>query len=168
MGTPQTLLVARDGVVFVGEGFAPAVIDRLPWLDGITLARQGSGFQPVAGLNVVGELVARRRETETSAAAADPRRFWRVISLASLARDGAIGIERGAGTKITFTVKRDFLGQLAKLDYVWDSLANAPTMPASIDLTLGREVPVAMQPAPTPAMTGSTVNFSQPKVRREL
>jgi cell division protein FtsQ len=165
-GYEQVLLVARDGVVFVGEGLEGAVIDRLPWLDGITLTREGGGFKPVAGMNVVADLLARVRETETRAAASDPRRMWRVVSLGRLAADRELEVQTVAGSKLIFSANGDFLRQLAKLDYVWDALVNAPSVPARIDLTLGREVPVMAEPPPPPTTPNSI--FSQSKARREF
>jgi cell division protein FtsQ len=165
-GSAQRLLVARDGVVFVGEGFDAAMIDSLPWLDGITLARQGTGFQPIAGMNSVAELLARRRENESRASAEDPRRVWQIISLARLATDRELEVQTLAGSTLVFSANGDFLRQLAKLDFVWDALANAPTPPARIDLTFGREVPVALEAAPAPA--ASNALFSPSGVRDQI
>jgi POTRA domain, FtsQ-type len=141
-GRQLALLVAPDGVVFSGEGHEAAMIEQLPWLDGIKLSRQGSDFTAIPGMDVVAELLARNRETEPRGGAADPRRIWSVISLARLAADREIEVRTLAGTTVVFAVQGDFLRQLAKLDYLWDALVSLPAVPARIDLTLGREVPV--------------------------
>ena len=41
---PLSLVVASDGTVYEGVGYLPALLDSLPWLDGIRLARRGPGF----------------------------------------------------------------------------------------------------------------------------
>ena len=82
------------------------------------------------------------------------------------------------GVTIIFSANGDFFRQLAKLDYMWEKLANIPDAQARIDLTLGREVPVRIEVAPAatapdakpagPAPPISLLPNSQPKTKREF
>ena len=75
-GEEKTLLVARDGVVFEGEGYAEDTLALLPWLDGVKLARADNRFLPLDGIGVVADLLARARLD-----AAHLYRTWDVVSL---------------------------------------------------------------------------------------
>lgn len=159
-GQRQPLLVARDGIIFGGRGHDPALIDLLPWLDGIAIARRGGTFLPIEGMETVGQLLARARlEAEHL------YRTWRVVSLARLETDRELEVRTEPGVTIVFNARGDFFRQLAKLDYIWDKVLGAPGGSAHIDLTLGREVPVMIEPAP-PAV--STLPPSRPNSHREL
>ena len=144
-GEEKTLLVARDGVVFEGEGYADDTIALLPWLDGVKLARAEHRFLPLEGMGVVADLLSRARLD-----AAHLYRTWEVISLARLASDNEIIVRTKPGTHVVFAANGDFFQQLAKLDYQWDVLAAMPSPPSKIDLSLGREVSVAFQPVALP------------------
>ena len=165
-GIERTLLVARDGVVFEGAGFDAAVLETLPWLDGVRLSRQGGRIQPIAGMEPLAELLARAKlETERLYTT------WQVVSLARLESDSEIEVRTKTGTTVVFGAKGDFFPQLAKLDYQWDALANSTVPVAKIDLSLGREVPVTFAPQLTggvPAATNSGFLNLQPKTKREL
>jgi len=147
LGRQQALLVARDGVIFAGEGHEPALIESLPWLDGISISRREGRFLPVEGMAVIGELLARAREADPRSEWADSPRDWRVVSLARLAADREIEVRTAGGVTVVFSARDDFFRQLAKLDFLWEVLASAPKPPARIDLTLGREVPVMLEGA---------------------
>lgn len=155
-GVQQPLLVARDGVVFTGEGHEAAVVESLPWLDGIKLSRRQGELLPIDGLAVVSELLARAREADPKLEAGNSPHAWRVISLARLASDRELEVRTADGVTVVFSAHGDFYRQLAKLDFLWEAMARAPERPARIDLTLGREVPVTLQsssslPAPSSA-----------------
>ena len=141
-GAQTTLLVARDGVVFDGVGFEPALLATLPWLDGVKLVRQGDRFGPIEHMGAVGDLLGRARLD-----AEHLYRTWQVVSLARLPADGEIEVRTKPGTVLVFGANGDFFQQLAKLDYQWDAFAAMPTPPVKIDLSLGREVSVAFQRA---------------------
>ena len=141
-GQQKPLLVARDGVVFEGAGFDARMVEQLPWLDGLTLARRGHAFLPVDGMEPVAELLAKARLE-----ADHLYRSWRVISLARLASDGELEVRTVQGVKIIFGVSGDYFRQLAKLDFMWEKLANLPEAQARVDLSLGREVPVLIEAA---------------------
>ncbi|MBI4625287.1 MAG: FtsQ-type POTRA domain-containing protein [Verrucomicrobia bacterium] len=172
-GQQRPLLVARDGVMFAGDRHDPAMVERLPWLDGLTIARRGAAFLPLEGMEIVGELLAKARLE-----ADHLYRSWRVVSLARLASDRELEVRTVQGVTIIFSAHGDFFRQLAKLDYMWEKIANVPDAQARIDLTLGREVPVRIEVAPAatapdatpggPAPTISLLHNSQPKTKREF
>ncbi len=173
-GQPQRLLVARDGQVYGGEGYDPAMIELLPWLDGFKLVRHGAAFRPIEGMRDVGDLLATARDADPRLESDHLNRAWRVISLARLASDRELEVRTARGRTIVFSATGDFFRQLAKLDYMWDRLANVPDAPARIDLSLGREVPVMVERPPTsatvlaPTSTLFRLPHTQSKTRREL
>ena len=134
---PALLLVSRDGVAFEGRGFDPRMVETLPWLDGVTLARSGGRYLPVQGMRTVSELLSTARlEAE------DLYKTWSVISLNRLDTDGDIEVHTRAGLKITFGTREDYLRQIARLDLLVDS-ATDPTRPIrEVNLSLGSQVPV--------------------------
>lgn len=151
-GRQQALLVARDGVVFAGEGYDAAMVAGLPWLGGVSLKRNGDGFQPIGGMEIVDELL-----TKAQLDAAHLYRSWEIISLERLAKDREIEVSTVEGIKIVFGVtdaaaselarRKNFIDQLARLDVIWEKIAHLPLARGSIDLTLGSEVPVRLEPA---------------------
>ena len=175
-GRQQALLVARDGVVFAGEGHDPAMIETLPWLDGTHIGRRGEALLPIEGMDVVAELLAQARFN-----APDLYPSWRIVSLARLASDREIEVRTVQGFTLVFGANGDFFRQLAKLDYLWEKMADAPAVRARIDLSLGQRVPLMLEMAPpaepprAPNRTGATPSpmlFTLPplpsKTNREL
>ena len=149
---PQTLLVARDGVVYAGEGYAPALLSTLPWLDGVRLVRAGRGFAPIDGMETVADLLATARNQ------AEPLyRTFVVVSLARLASDNELIVRSRDVPEITFSTRDDYFRQLARLDYVMDLARTQPDKPLkSVNLADGLQVPVALDtslhpPASAPA-----------------
>lgn len=138
-GRPERFLVARDGMVYGGSNYDPQMVETLPWLGGFTLRAEGNGFQPIAGMEVVADLLARAQfEAEHL------YRDWLVVSLERLAADQELLVTTRSGANVVFTTRTDFFLQLAKLDYMTEKLANLPVV--RIDLSLGREVPVKLDP----------------------
>jgi cell division protein FtsQ len=140
----RDLLVARDGVLFFGTGFDPAMIKTLPWLDGISVASDGADFRPIANMDIVARLLA-----EAQFSAPHLYQFWQSVSLARLESDREIEVTTKNGTKALFTAKGGFFMQLAHLDNIIDRLSGLRGARARIDLTLGREVPVTVEPIAT-------------------
>ncbi len=140
-GQARDLLVARDGVLFAGSGFDPAMIATLPWLAGLTLAPEGAGFRPVPRMNEVARLL-----TDAQLAAEHLYRTWQNVSLARLDSDNEIEITTRDHTTIVFGAKNAFFVQLANLDYIMERRLKLPGTRARIDLSLGREVPVMIEP----------------------
>jgi hypothetical protein len=143
---PRALLVARDGVVFDGKNYAPALLDTLPWLDGVKLARLGgqahadNGFAPIDGMDTVADLL-----TTAHNQAEHLYRTFEVISLARLASDGELVVRSKDIPEITFNTRDDFFRQLARLDYVLDLARAQPDKPLkSVNLANGLQVPVTI------------------------
>ncbi len=140
-GAAHDLLVARDGVIFSGSCFDPAMIATLPWLAGFALETDGGGFKPIARMPVVARLL-----TDAQLAADHLYRGWQNVSLARLDMDNEIEITTRDHTTIVFSAKGAFFVQLANLDYIMERRMKLPGMRARIDLSLGREVPVMIEP----------------------
>ncbi|HZP59847.1 MAG TPA: FtsQ-type POTRA domain-containing protein [Opitutaceae bacterium] len=138
---PRALLVARDGVVYDGEDYAPALLNSLPWLDGVRLVRSGRGFAPIDGMETVADLLATARNQ------AEPLyRSFQVVSLAHLAADGELLVRTKEIPEVTFNTRDDFFRQLARLDYVLDLARTQPDKPLkSVNLADGLQVPVALE-----------------------
>jgi cell division septal protein FtsQ len=133
----RTLLVARDGVVYEGVGYDPALLASLPWLDGTRLARRDGGFVPISGMGPVAKLL-----TDAQSDAPLLYRTWRVISLARLLSDGAIEVRAQDGLRIIFGTQDDFFPQLARLTLLLDNLRAQGVGPiAQIDLSLQGQDP---------------------------
>lgn len=172
-GQPCDFLVARDGVVFAGHGFDPVLLDSLPWLAGVKLATDGGGFRPIARMNMVAQLL-----TDAQLAAGHLYRTWRIVSLERLDSDDEFEVTTSDHTTIVFSAKGGFIVQLANLDYMMEKLARLPPARARIDLSLGREVPVRIEPltaalAPVPKAAGGSAPItlfplSQSPAKREL
>ncbi len=145
-GGPRDLLVAPDGFVFQGTGFDPGMLATLPWLSGITLVPEGAGFRPIPGMAPVAQLLA-----DAQFSAMPLYQSWMAVSLARLPIDRELEVTTRNGTTIVFNARGDFFVQLATLDYLYEKLANTPAGRARIDLTLGRNVPVMLEPPPAPA-----------------
>jgi cell division protein FtsQ len=135
---PKMLLVSRDGVAFAGTGFDPAMVETLPWIDGIKITRVGTSLAPIEGMKAVSDLLASAKlEAENL------YRTWQVISLARLSADGEIEIHTRDGMKIIFGTKEDYLRQIARLDLLVDASSD-PTRPLrEVNLALGAQVPVS-------------------------
>jgi cell division protein FtsQ len=169
----RDLLVARDGVLFFGTGFEPGMLKTLPWLDGIAIAREGAGFQPIANMGLVARLLA-----EAQFSAPHLYHYWQTVSLARLESDRELEVTMKNGTKARFTGKGSFFVQLAYFDEIVDRLSRIPGARAQVDLTLGREVPVTIEAVAstdlkTPHPADSSPSFpllssSQSKRKREL
>lgn len=144
-GAPRQYLVARDGVVYAGVGYDPAMISSLPWLDGVRPRPGGPGIATIAGMPVAADFLARAELD-----AQHLYKHWRVVSLARLASDGLIEVRSDQGTSILFATRtEEEFPQLARLDTILDSVP--PGSLARIDLSLGDGVPVATRPTAAPA-----------------
>jgi cell division protein FtsQ len=133
----RDLLVARDGATFAGSGFEPAMLDALPWLAGVAVIPEAGRLQPIPHMDVVAQFLA-----DAQLAAEHLYRTWRVISLARFDADKEIEVTTRDGSVVVFSAKGGFFVQLAKLDYIVEKLAQIPSGPMRIDLSLEREVPV--------------------------
>lgn len=148
-GEPQTLLVARDGVVYRGECYKDELIQSLPFLGGIGLKRSAGKFTPIQGMETVADLLSIAR-----ANAPNLYRNWVVVSLEKLASDGQIVVQSSDVTEAVFGIRDDFYKQIARLDYIISEARNHPvTTPLkSINLAVGGEqVPVSFE-LPVPSL----------------
>ncbi len=146
-GEAQDYVVARDGTVFVGVGYAESLIGSLPWLKVGALVRAGVGFAPLEGLGKVADLLL-----VAQANAPALYRSWSVVDLDRLPTDGEILVScapfshPGHRTEVVFGTREDFLSQVAFLDSTLEQIAQRPQLPAPARINLavgGRQVPVA-------------------------
>lgn len=148
-GATRELLVARDGVVYDGAGYDPAIVNSLLWLDGVKLVRVRDRFQPITGMEPVADLLAKARNEAPHLYAS-----WKVISLARLESDDELVVNSTVVEKVTFSVAVDFFRQLALLDVLVDT--GQPLK--EVDLAIGRtsdadgsyQVPVTLATPPEP------------------
>lgn len=141
----EVLLVARDGIVYAGAGHSAADIERLPWLDGVSLKPAGApplrrGYEPVPDMERVADLLAAARSFV-------PRLYagWRVVSLARLASDQEIVVRSGEIARIVFNARADFLLQLAELGHIVDVMQQqTPAALAGVNFTAGGQVAVEL------------------------
>jgi len=163
---PQTLFVARDGVVYEGIGYDGARIAALPYLDGVRLARRsrGGGFHPVEGMEDVANLL----QVVQNAA---PRLFneWKTLSLARLLAYDEIVVKTRKIPEIVFSRKIDFNQQLARLDYIAGRVGLEPdAVVQRVDLSLGGNVPVSFANPLSKLLPPSLVKPSNSKTGRDL
>jgi cell division protein FtsQ len=142
-----TYLVARDGFVYEGANYDPGMLNTLPWLAGFALKAEGAGFRPINGMGIVSDLLARAQYEATHLYL-----NWQVVSLERLETDHELEVTTKNGSRFVFTTRTDFFPQLAKLDRVLENLRDTEKFPGArsarlrINLSLGREVPVAFEP----------------------
>jgi cell division protein FtsQ len=141
---PEMRLVARDGVVYEGTGYERSLVDRLPWVGGVALRRTaGGGLEPIAGMDRVDDLLRAARGLSPGLYAG-----WEVVSLARLASDNEIVVRTREIPEVIFDAAGGYPRQLAKLDFIVDSLRNHGNPPvARVDFSVGSQVPVALQDA---------------------
>jgi hypothetical protein len=167
-GQTKQLLVARDGVVYDGLNYENKMLASLPWLDGIRLRRSGNGYEPVAGMSDVANLLSKAQLE-----APHLYRDWLIVSLARLEENDEIVVKAQDIPEIVFSRKRDFFKQIAQLDYVVDAARVLPD-PAlqSVNLALEGQVPVKLQSSPDDLAKLAQPNFSlqpaQRKVKRDF
>lgn len=161
-GLQQELLVARDGVAFSGADFDLAMVESLPWLEGLSLMRQNGTLLPIDGMEPVADLLARAKfETE------DLYRTWAVISLARLRTYGEIEVRTSSGTRVVFGTKEDYFRQLARLDLLLDTAAKAQPdkVLREINLTFGAQVPVAFAASLPPVQSAARQTAGGPQFK---
>jgi cell division septal protein FtsQ len=108
---PEALLVARDGVVYRGANYDQAMLERLPWLDGVRLTRSGEEVLPIEGMDRVSELLLAGMQDAPHLA-----RTWQIISLVEAPRL----IVRTANVREIVFEPANFRRQFARLDYLLD------------------------------------------------
>jgi len=144
-----TFLISRDGVAYPGVDYDPGLINSLPYLDGVSLVRQGSGFAPIAGMATVSDLLIQSKLWVNSL-----YQTWLVVSLDKLQSDGIIKVKTKDGIFITFGTQEGFFRQLARLDTLMDTVKAGTAGRATlkdVNLSLGQrpnslqaDVPVSL------------------------
>jgi len=144
-GRLRQLFVAQDGVVYEGTNYDMQMVGGLPWLDGIRLVRQGSGFAPIAGMADVSRLLSTAQIE-----APHLYRTWMIVSLAKLAERDEITVKAQDVAEIIFSRKADFYKQVAQLDSVlfMAKQQRADASLLSINLSLAGQVPVKFDRGP--------------------
>ncbi len=170
LGQQSVLLVSHDGVIYAGTGYAKAMLDTLPWLDGVTIAPNGGKFRPIEGMESVAELLGKAQLEADHLYST-----WHVVSLARLGLDQRIEVRtddvmadgKSMPYVAYFSTRDDYFRQLVKLNYICDQLVNQPPgSKATIDLTLGQDVPVMItRPEPDPATEKSSPRSGAGRVR---
>ncbi len=138
---PQALMVAKDGSVYSGFGYEQALIDTLPFLDGVKLVREGSGYSKIDGMEQVSDMLSAARSNTPGL-----YRTFRVVSLAQFTVDGTISVKSTEVDEITFGLREDFMRQLARLDYILEETRRqSPSAPLkAVNLAVGgNQVPIA-------------------------
>jgi len=132
---PEQMLVARDGYVYRGYNYDPALIRRLPWLDGVRLRRSAGGFMPIEGLERVSDLLLTART--------DAPHLADRFKIVSLEEYPLIKIRTRDVNSIIFG-PGGFRRQLARLDYILDHLRSQGVAAAveRIDLSVSSQVAV--------------------------
>jgi cell division protein FtsQ len=161
----QILLVARDGVVFDGQGYDKSRLSLLPYLDGVRLVRNRfGGFLPIGGMEDVAHLMQSAQNNA-------PLLYseWKVISLSRLANYDELVVKSRAIPEIVLSRRIDFTQQLARLDYIADYARTQPeAVVQRVDLSLGSDVPVAFENTAPRLLPASTVKPSTSRIRRDL
>lgn len=122
-GERETFFVARDGTVFRGENFDPAMVQRLPYLDGVRLTRRGGEFASLAGMDRVSELLLAAQHEAPHLA-----EQWRVISLAEQPRI----VVRAVDVREIVFEPSQYRRQLAWLDHILGHYRENPPPPPGI------------------------------------
>ena len=149
-------LAAIDGTLYIGANYNPALLAALPYLADVPRRRDApdaSAYAPIEGMASVADLIATAR-----ANIPDLYANWRSISLKRYADDRVLIVNNAGNSQIIFGAdpKRDnFLTQVARLDYIMDTLAATPHAPLrAIDLSVG-DTPGGVQVPVTFYSTGA-------------
>jgi cell division protein FtsQ len=162
--SPVVFLVSREGLVYSGFGYSAEMIDALPFIDGVKLLREGTGFARIDGVDVVADLLGT---AQISAPAL--YRSFKVVSLARFALDRTLIVKSAEVEAITFGSSQDsFFRQLARLDYILAETRrqNAPGQLKTVNLSIGdKQVPISFEPpksslAPARAVGISSFKYS--------
>lgn len=151
-------LIASDGVIFKGQLYPAKTMANLPFLAGLRFSRQGDGFAPLTGMEVVAEcleaLRARLPEVYSSLRYVDCRKFAGDPGQ----RDACLILASSQWGEIRL-LPRNFEGQFDRLREILTRLP-AQENPAvqRIDLTVTDQVIVryadAVRPAAKPTRRG--------------
>lgn len=116
-GKLEPLVVSRDGTVYRPINNNPAMLQSLPWLDGVRLTRQADGFVPLAGIDQVSDLILTAQQEAPHLAAE-----WRVVSMEEAPR---LVVRTRDIKQIVFDTV-NMRRQLAWLDHILDQESRQP------------------------------------------
>jgi cell division protein FtsQ len=163
---PRDLLVARDGVVYEGVSYDPALIGSLPYLADVGMKLVRGHYKPIEGMDKVAELLSTAHANIPAL-----YRNWQIVSLAHYEADGFIIVRSREVKEITFgTRESDFFKQVALLDMVVSEAHLQADYPArSVNLAIGEsesqgcaQVPVVLE---TPPNVNSQAKPTAPAMR---
>ncbi len=141
---PVSFMIARDGMVYSGFGYDKGMSEELPFIDGVKLVREGSGFARISGMEAVADLLGTAQ-----ASAPALYRSFKVVSLARFALDRTLTVKSTEVEVITFGSSEDsFYRQLARLDYILEETRqqNIAGQIKSVNLAIGdKQVPISFE-----------------------
>ena len=144
-GKPTVYLVERHGGVYKGKNYPQAMLEALPYLEGVQLQKNPmGGFFPIIGMPAVSELLQEARLNYQSI-----YKQWRSISCERFngrpeAVGAAIVVKMVEGTTVIFTPE-SFTEQLDRLAYILQYLKDEAYPKAlRIDLTLDDQAAVQL------------------------
>lgn len=133
-GGVRDLLVDRDGHIYDGHGYNSHELKSLPYLAGVALRRQGDGFQQLAGIDRVDDLLQVARSQ-----APHLYRGWKVVDCSE---SPLIKIRSHEVREVIFGPE-GYEEQLHWLDMVLESNRRQMLgMQERVDLSLGNQVVV--------------------------
>jgi hypothetical protein len=155
-GAYQVYLVARDGTVFTGQDFPDVILNQVPWMSGLPLHRaKEGGFEPVAGMAAVADLLQTARTLTPQIAAQ-----WRVVdlsqfdprpqaplSLIKVPKSGDLG-------QLTFDATLtagDFPTQVDRFALAAHAVQDKAMLVSGLDMSIQNQVVVRLLSAPAPA-----------------
>lgn len=139
-GEPVDYLVASDGTCWRGVGYAPARLQRLPWLSGVAFTRTGSGLRPLDHMGIIGELLRLAHDQIPEIA-----REWSRLDLSRYDgdREGSLVVVRGRQVRHLVLAPREFDRQFARLEQILAHAAEQGRGPIQYaNLSLKDSVPV--------------------------
>ena len=141
---PVSFMVSRDGTVYSGFGYDVAMAGALPFIDGVKLVRDGSGFERIEGMDAVADLLGTAQ-----ASAPALYRSFKVVSLARFDADRTLVVKSSEVESIVFGATADsFFRQIARLDYILEETRRQESAGKlkSVNLAVGdRQVPISFE-----------------------
>ena len=112
-GEKRVLLVSTEGLIYEGVGYSEATLKALPFVAGVSIRREGTGYRKIAGIPVVATLLQKAKEKVPALYA-----NWRVVYL-----DKFEGQTVGAVIKIKTENVGTLIFMPEKFDWQLDRLA---------------------------------------------
>jgi hypothetical protein len=138
-GRAQLYLIARDGTLYVGEGYPVETLRALPGVAGLKLRRLQGDFVPVEGIEQIADLLESAKDQLPAVF-----RHWRLLDLSDWDptapyRTSLIRVRSTHVQEIIFGTA-DFEGQIKRLATILESIQRQQIgQPAFIDLSYPEE-----------------------------